>query len=102
MASLLRLLHTRAAPEPQGSPELIEANDEKLPRKLAQESDVSSLNSREIVTAEDPDLNPGELTFDEGVLQCLDSSCANHSRDAADTAGGMGRHLGVFTCTLLM
>ncbi|THH13001.1 hypothetical protein EW146_g7170 [Bondarzewia mesenterica] len=30
------------------------------------------------------ELNPGELTFDE------------------DTAGGMGRHLGVFSCTLLI
>ncbi|KAI0294040.1 amino acid transporter [Multifurca ochricompacta] len=30
------------------------------------------------------DINPGELTFDE------------------DTAGGMGRHLGVFSCTMLI
>ncbi|KAI0063740.1 high affinity methionine permease [Artomyces pyxidatus] len=32
----------------------------------------------------DPDTNPGGLTFEE------------------DTAGGMGRHLGVFSCTLLI
>ncbi|KAI0685727.1 amino acid transporter [Cytidiella melzeri] len=39
---------------------------------------------QEVTTAMDPDLNPGELTFEE------------------DTAGGLGRHLGVFSCTLLI
>ncbi|OCH94013.1 amino acid transporter [Obba rivulosa] len=85
MASLLRFLPSRNATSAQRtSTDSDGARNEKAPAKLAQESDVSSLNSREIVTAEDPDLNPGELSFDE------------------DTAGGMGRHLGVFTCTLLI
>ncbi|EIW78151.1 amino acid transporter [Coniophora puteana RWD-64-598 SS2] len=35
-------------------------------------------------TAKNPELNPGELSFEE------------------DTAGGMGRHLGVTSCTLLI
>ena len=35
-------------------------------------------------TAKNPELNPGELTFEE------------------DTAGGLGRHLGVTSCTLLI
>ncbi|KAI0823463.1 amino acid transporter [Trametes gibbosa] len=43
-----------------------------------------SLASQEVTTAVDPDLNPGELSFEE------------------DAAGGMGRHLGVFSCTLLI
>ncbi|EMD32253.1 hypothetical protein CERSUDRAFT_88248 [Gelatoporia subvermispora B] len=85
MASLLRFLPKRAdATALRSTLDGNVVSDEKVPAKLAQESDVSSLNSREIVTAEDPDLNPGELSFDE------------------DTAGGMGRHLGVFTCTLLI
>ncbi|KAJ8514783.1 hypothetical protein ONZ45_g7728 [Pleurotus djamor] len=35
-------------------------------------------------TTKDPTLNPGDLSFEE------------------DTAGGMGRHLGVFSCTMLI
>lgn len=55
----------------------------------------------------DPDLNPspGALSLEEGVYGGLCSL----SRDtyllfhlATDAAGGMGRHLGVFSCTLLM
>ncbi|OCH94012.1 amino acid transporter [Obba rivulosa] len=85
MASLLRfLLSTTTTSAPRSSADNNEASDEKVPAKLVQESDVSSVNTREIVTIEDPGLNPGELSFDE------------------DTAGGMGRHLGVFTCTLLI
>ncbi|KAJ3555599.1 hypothetical protein NM688_g2484 [Phlebia brevispora] len=38
----------------------------------------------EVTTEQESDLNPGELTFEE------------------DTSGGLGRHLGVFTCTLLI
>ncbi|KAF8889843.1 amino acid transporter [Infundibulicybe gibba] len=44
----------------------------------------SSSCSLEEITAEDPTLNPGTLSFEE------------------DAAGGMGRHLGVFSCTMLI
>ncbi|EMD32234.1 hypothetical protein CERSUDRAFT_118872 [Gelatoporia subvermispora B] len=85
MASLLRFLPKRAdATASRSSLDGNVVSDEKVPAKIAQESDVFSVNSREIVTVEDPGLNPGELSF------------------AEDTAGGMGRHLGVFTCTLLI
>ncbi|KAI0687550.1 high affinity methionine permease [Earliella scabrosa] len=40
--------------------------------------------SKELTTKADPELNPGTLSFEE------------------DTAGGLGRHLGVFSCTLLI
>ncbi|KII96168.1 hypothetical protein PLICRDRAFT_240172 [Plicaturopsis crispa FD-325 SS-3] len=46
--------------------------------------DTASIYSAELATAADPTLNPGGLTFEE------------------DVAGGMGRHLGVFSCTLLI
>ncbi|KAH9836156.1 high affinity methionine permease [Rhodofomes roseus] len=48
--------------------------------KLAIKDDVGSVVDK----LEDPDLAPGELTYNEA------------------TAGGMGRHLGVFTCTMLI
>jgi solute carrier family 7 (L-type amino acid transporter), member 9/15 len=47
-------------------------------------SDRASVLSEEPTTDNDSSLHPGELTFEE------------------DTAGGMGRHLGVFSCTMLM
>ncbi|KAG1748473.1 amino acid transporter [Suillus paluster] len=47
------------------------------------ESQLSEKNHKKQLN-DDPDLNPGELTFDE------------------DTAGGMGRYLGVTSCTLLI
>ncbi|EIW82051.1 amino acid transporter [Coniophora puteana RWD-64-598 SS2] len=47
-------------------------------------SSDGELKKGDPATADDADLNPGELTFDE------------------DTAGGMGRHLGVTSCTLLI
>ncbi|KAI0754054.1 high affinity methionine permease [Daedaleopsis nitida] len=40
--------------------------------------------SKELTTKADPELNPGGLSFEE------------------DAAGGLGRHLGVFSCTLLI
>jgi hypothetical protein len=46
------------------------------------------------------DINPGELTFEEG--QSLPQSCQETSLTCdLDTAGGMGRHMGVFSCTML-
>ncbi|CCM05855.1 uncharacterized protein FIBRA_08091 [Fibroporia radiculosa] len=55
------------------------ANDEKLPAKLG--SETSSVGEEEF---EDPNLAPSGLNYEEV------------------TAGGMGRHLGVFTCTLMI
>ncbi|KAI0765747.1 amino acid transporter [Irpex lacteus] len=52
--------------------------DEKDREKVEVESVL------EVTTAMDPDLNPGELTFEE------------------DTSGGLGRHLGVTSCTMLI
>ncbi|KZT69138.1 amino acid transporter [Daedalea quercina L-15889] len=48
--------------------------------KLAATDDVLSVENE----LEDPDLAPGERTYNEA------------------TSGGMGRHLGVFTCTMLI
>ena len=65
--------------------------------KHAVKDDVVSLNDK----LEDPDLAPGELTYNEGTCSAWSSfELMNVSRIA--TAGGMGRHLGVFTCTMLM
>ncbi|EMD33635.1 hypothetical protein CERSUDRAFT_98198 [Gelatoporia subvermispora B] len=85
MPPLLRYTPSRAtATAETASSDVLEAKDVKEPEALVHESDISSLHNGEIVTAEDPDLNPGELSFVE------------------DTSGGMGRHLGVFTCTMLI
>ena len=44
--------------------------------------------------------NAGELTFEEGAgKHCC---CLYESFSMIDVAGGMGRHLGVFSCTMLM
>ncbi|KAI0353860.1 amino acid transporter [Trametes cingulata] len=92
MASLVKILHARLRrtrqPQPEGSEDSAVSQDrteEQLDVKRSKgDSDGESLASKEITTAVDPDLNPGELTFEE------------------DAAGGMGRHLGVFSCTLLI
>jgi len=66
------------------------ANDdievEKIQEKSAKEKEAGYDNELEVATSHDPDLNPspGALTLEE------------------DAAGGMGRHLGVFSCTLLI
>ncbi|KAI0752050.1 amino acid transporter [Fomes fomentarius] len=52
-----------------------------MDNEFAAESQPKGL---EAIATVDPDLNPGELSFEE------------------DAAGGMGRHLGVFSCTLLI
>ncbi|OSD05039.1 amino acid transporter [Trametes coccinea BRFM310] len=93
MSSLLKYLPSRKArrtgPRSDDADERVSTVpvDEQLDvkrRKSAGDSDDASLASQEITTAVDPDLNPGELSFEE------------------DAAGGMGRHLGVFSCTLLI
>ncbi|KAF7425979.1 hypothetical protein PC9H_008341 [Pleurotus ostreatus] len=62
----------------------VDATTEKQARISETESASVSVRSLELATAKDPSLNPGDLTFDE------------------DTAGGLGRHLGVFSCTMLI
>ena len=47
----------------------------------------------------------GELTFEkpEGAGEKdFDNDLLTNSDTLADVAGGMGRHLGVFSCTMLM
>ncbi|OAX38772.1 amino acid transporter [Rhizopogon vinicolor AM-OR11-026] len=48
------------------------------------QSNISDSKKDQITQVDNADLNPGELTFEE------------------DTAGGMGRYLGVTSCTLLI
>jgi hypothetical protein len=48
------------------------------------------------------DLNPGELTFEEGLIPNTAVCSRFSAKVSADTAGGLGRHLGITTCTLLM
>jgi hypothetical protein len=53
----------------------------------------------------DSNANPGELTFKEGKSRLTVFSASQRFADKIlilDTAGGMGRHLGVFSCTMLM
>lgn len=47
------------------------------------------------------DTSPGELTLEEGTL-CSSTAAQIPSHSALDAAGGLGRHLGVFSCTMLM
>ncbi len=69
--------------------------DDKRDATLVEEMVDTGLNSDET-----SDMNPGGLTFEEGLsLQlCLQGSSLTCE---LDTAGGMGRHLGVFSCTML-
>ncbi|PCH35044.1 amino acid transporter [Wolfiporia cocos MD-104 SS10] len=61
-----------------------QGNVEKVPSKSVDSEVSPSVKEGEDSLPEDPDVAPGGLTFEE------------------DTAGGMGRHLGVFTCTLMI
>ncbi|KAL6306436.1 amino acid transporter [Sparassis latifolia] len=86
MSSLSRFfsLPRRGSEGPVGSADNEEDRDtEKVPSK-SEENEGLDIKETEAIPDHDPDLNPGELTFEE------------------DTAGGMGRHLGVFSCTLLI
>ncbi|KAL1948634.1 hypothetical protein VTO73DRAFT_10440 [Trametes versicolor] len=85
MSSLLQYLPSWRARRCGGSKALdVVPVEAPLDTKQSKEdSDAESLTLKEITTAIDSSLNPGELTFEE------------------DSAGGMGRHLGVFSCTLL-
>ncbi|KAI9447220.1 amino acid transporter [Lactarius psammicola] len=50
----------------------------------SQKAEDARVSVEEVDDKLDSDINPGELTFDE------------------DTAGGIGRHLGIFDCTMLI
>jgi hypothetical protein len=43
-----------------------------------------------------------ELAFEEGGEEKSNDTSENLTDSLADVAGGMGRHLGVFSCTMLM
>ncbi|KAI0365761.1 amino acid transporter [Pilatotrama ljubarskyi] len=77
-----------ASAQPRAGAEVTSLPDEKaLDKKRSPNHDTDDESSvREVGDAaeRDPELNPGALSFEE------------------DTAGGMGRHLGVFSCTLLI
>ncbi|THG96884.1 hypothetical protein EW145_g7702 [Phellinidium pouzarii] len=81
---VLQRFRTRdSAPEDNASVDSDSAKHEKsLGGDAAQDS--AAFAREEQTTAADPSLNPGALSFEE------------------DAAGGMGRHLGVFSCTLLI
>lgn len=59
-------------------------SDEKQPVEGISGVDANSLDGQEVEHDTDESVQPGELTLEE------------------DTAGGMGRHLGLFSTTLLM
>ncbi len=72
------------------------------------ENDKDLVNAAESVIARpdsDTNVNPGGLTFEEGGSCLTVFSASQRFADKMlilDTAGGMGRHLGVFSCTMLM
>lgn len=72
------------------------------------ENEKDLVNPAESVIARpDPDsnANPGGLTFEEGKSRLTVFSASQRFADKMlipDTAGGMGRHLGVFSCTMFM
>jgi hypothetical protein len=70
------------------------------------EKDLVNL-AESAVTGPDSDsnVNPGGLTFEDGKSCLTVLSASQRSANKMlilDTAGGMGRHLGVFSCTMLM
>ncbi|KAI0659946.1 amino acid transporter [Cubamyces menziesii] len=84
MSSLLKFLpiqRLRQSREEDDVASAVPAEESLDVKRSKLDSDGESLASKEITTVADPGLNPGELSFEEG---------------------GMGRHLGVFSCTLLI
>ncbi|OBZ67918.1 High-affinity methionine permease [Grifola frondosa] len=87
MSSLLKFLPFRKAEDTSGEPAVATEQfaEEKISKSPGDSNSVSeSLKEDEVTSVLDPELNPGALALDE------------------DAAGGMGRHLGVFSCTLLI
>ena len=48
------------------------------------------------------EVKTSELTFEDGGGEKPIDVAENLTDSLPDTAGGMGRHLGVFSCTMLM
>jgi hypothetical protein len=68
--------------------------DSKHPEASSDKSGAGDDSSIHVV-------NPGgELTFEEGEYPYLNDSA--HLPCFVDVQGGMGRHLGIFSCTMLM
>lgn len=104
MSSLLQYLPSWRARRCGGSKALdVVPVEAPLDTKQSKEdSDAESLTLKEITTAIDSSLNPGELTFEEGThIHCTDRCVTGTDLGVSDSAGGLGRHLGVFSCTLL-
>jgi hypothetical protein len=81
----------------------VHSNDSERIGRIHKEKDIV-VATEAIVAGLDPDIvsdiNPGELTFEEG--QSLSQPCQEtHLTCDLDSAGGMGRHMGVFSCTML-
>lgn len=79
------------------------SNDSERVGHIHKEKDIV-VATEAVAAGLDPDIvsdiNPGELTFEEG--QPLPQSCQETRLTCdLDTAGGMGRHMGVFSCTML-
>ncbi|KAH9932866.1 amino acid transporter [Fomitopsis serialis] len=74
--------------EPKDSPSPVESSVDPegsaLNEKLPSKDDTTSTSESNTRVHEDPALAPGALTYDEA------------------TSGGMGQHLGVFTCTMMI
>ena len=64
LLNMFRFRSRQTAVEEPVSP-TAEKVDEKAPSSF---EDGASMKNEEIVTVQDPDLNPGELTFEEGEL----------------------------------
>ncbi|KAI9431494.1 amino acid transporter [Lactarius indigo] len=75
MSSLLHLYSRSRTRDPGVAPEVGNAESQKV-----QDAPVLT---KEVNNESHSDINPGELTFEE------------------DTAGGSGRHLGIFDCTMI-
>ncbi|KAI0660290.1 amino acid transporter [Cubamyces menziesii] len=92
MFAALRLFRpplTKRANTPEPENRNVEARDDLDVKELplsekAFETEKELISNEVTVVIEEDELNPGELSFEE------------------DTAGGMGRHLGIFSCTMII
>ncbi len=72
------LRRTKAEVPPVTEPELVDSSKEKSGLSQGPLSgiyDVESFKNDEIAIVVDPDLNPGELTFEEGMLSVVLYAC---------------------------
>lgn len=94
MFAFLRSSETGLSSDPPG----VAHGDNEKDLVNPAESAIAGLDS-------DSNINPGGLTFEEGKSYLTVFSVNQRFADKMsipDTAGGMGRHLGVFSCTMLM